>query len=366
MLQHERPRSSGLIYMNLNFNPRDNITAFERIAVPVLAPLTRINRLSIRRISVLLKTVKNWYDVVFFKLGLKKGEFTVHLRDGKDVAMANRGDYFSFWGIEEIQQELLRRHGLGAKIDAKGKTVEFTFMGHKVLFTYDSVKRLAEIDRLISDQFVEDGYKWLDAKGREVVDIGANLGDTAIYFALKEAKHVYAFEPYPYSFDYAIGNIKLNGLQDRVTILNEGCGGESRMVSVDREYQNTAQSSLTDSGKGQKVQVSSLGDIIRRFGIAHPAILKVDCEGCEYDVILKASDSDLGKFEQIQIEYHYGYLNLKNRLEKAGFKVKNTMPRASRNPDRESRNMFLGMIYAHKTQIAGSSHEQLGVPQEKQ
>jgi len=56
------------------------------------------------------------------------------------------------------------------------------------------------------------------------VDVGAASGDTAIYFALNGAKHVYAFEPYPYSYNIAKENIKLNHLEDKITMLNEGCG----------------------------------------------------------------------------------------------------------------------------------------------
>ena len=52
---------------------------------------------------------------------------------------------------------------------------------------------------LINENFIKEQYKWLDVEGKNVVDVGANIGDTAIYFALKGAKHVYAFEPYPYS-----------------------------------------------------------------------------------------------------------------------------------------------------------------------
>jgi len=34
-------------------------------------------------------------------------------------------------------------------------------------------------------------YKWLDVKGKDVVDVGANIGDSAIYFALRRAKRLH-------------------------------------------------------------------------------------------------------------------------------------------------------------------------------
>jgi hypothetical protein len=52
----------------------------------------------------------------------------------------------------------------------------------------------------------------------------------------------------------------------------------------------------------------------------------MDCEGCEYDVIFSSSKETLKRFSHIQIEYHYGYKNLKEKLEKCGFSVKVTRP----------------------------------------
>jgi len=58
-----------------------------------------------------------------------------------------------------------------------------------------------------------------------------------------------------------------------------------------------------------------------------PAVLKIDCEGCEYEVILNSSKTTLRKFSHILVEYHYGYKNIKKKLEKCGFQVSVTEPR---------------------------------------
>ena len=79
--------------------------------------------------------------------------------------------------------------------------------------------------------------------------------------------------------------------------------------------------------------------------------MKIDCEGCEYGVLLKANDLDLRKFEQIQIEYHYGYLNLKEKLEDAGFKVNKKWPKPILNLEAENRKMLIGLIYAEKSLV---------------
>jgi hypothetical protein len=74
----------------------------------------------------------------------------------------------------------------------------------------------------------------------------------------------------------------------------------------------------------------------------------IDCEGCEYEVLLDTKNSDLRRFKQIQIEYHYRYLNLKRKLEDAGFKVDQMMPGYIKNIGAENKEMFLGLMYATK------------------
>ena len=64
--------------------------------------------------------------------------------------------------------------------------------------------------------------------------------------------------------------------------------------------------------------------------------------------MLKASNPDLRKFEQIMVEYHYGYLNLKKKLEGAGFKVSKTFPKYSLNIAAENKEMIIGYIYAKR------------------
>jgi len=195
--------------------------------------------------------------------------------------------------------------------------------------------------------------KILDVKGKDVVDVGANVGDSAIYFALKGARHVYAFEPYPYSYNIAKKNIKLNHLEDKITLLNEGCG-KSGFVTIKEDYENTGGTDLKNFKEGKKIKIESLDEIVKRFSLKH-AELKVDCEGCEYDLILNASDEALKAFDQIIMEYHYGYRNLVKGLEQAGFKVKYSLPKYFYSREAEDNNTYpyIGLIYAKNRSYDG-------------
>jgi len=206
----------------------------------------------------------------------------------------------------------------------------------------------------INENFIKEQYKWLDVRDKDVVDVGANVGDTAIYFALKGAKRVYAFEPYPYSYNIAMKNIELNHLEDKITLLNEGCG-RSGFVTIKEDYKNTGSTDLKNFKEGKKIRIESLDEIVKRFNLKHAA-LKVDCEGCEYDLILNASDEALHAFDQIIIEYHYGYRNLVKRLRQAGFKVKYSLPKYSQDTEALDSNRYLGLIYAKIGRMVKNNH----------
>jgi len=323
--------------LKLDFDPRKNMSAFAYLTAKINSKIDKINDLlSMRKIA------KNWIDVALFRIGLKK-TLTIKFRDGKGAHFKSKKEYFEFWNSEFGQNELSNQlKGRPHKI--KNKKIELNYQNKKIYFCYDKNRELVNTTGVIKDNFIDEQFKWLDAKGKKVIDVGANIGDTAIYFALKGAKHVYAFEPYPYSYSIAKRNIKLNHLEDRITLLNEGCG-KSGFVTIREDYENTGGTDLKNFKKGKKIRIESLDEIVKRFNLKHAA-LKVDCEGCEYDLILNASDEALKAFDQIIMEYHYGYRSLVKRLRQAGFKVKYSLPKYSHDIEAEDSNMYLGLIYA--------------------
>ena len=337
--------------MKLDFDPRKNITIIDHI-IMTLKRIIKFN--DIMDLLTIKKSVKNWRMVALFKLGIING-FKLILRDGASIKI-DRSNFVSFWSYAPLMNELvLKLEVEGAhkiknlEIDKITKIIKFEFKGNTVKFSYDSSKQLINTFGLIKEQFTEEQYKWLEVERKDVIDIGANVGDSAIYFALKGAKHVYAFEPYPYSYGIAMQNIKLNKLQDKITLLNEGCSWKEGKIKINAEYKNLGGTDLKNFKKGTNISITTLKEILKRFEIPEEAVLKIDCEGCEYRVLLETKNSDLRRFKQIQIEYHYGYLNIKKKLEGAGFRVTNTMPVHSANSEAENKQMIVGLIYASKT-----------------
>jgi FkbM family methyltransferase len=226
--------------------------------------------------------------------------------------------------------------------------LKFKYKGRKLMFYYDSKNRLAETLGMINDEFIEEESARINVKNRDVVDVGAYDADTAICYVANGARHVYAFEPYPYYYALGLKNIKANRLTGRITMVNAGCGGESSKTAVDKASTGftNIKSSKSKRKSAKQIDIISLGQIARRYNLKN-AVLKIDCEGCEYNIIFKTDSDILRRFSEIQIEYHYGYANLEKKLKEIGFRVTHTKPIKKYNFTSKS-FMVLGFINAKR------------------
>ena len=139
-------------------------------------------------------------------------------------------------------------------------------------------------------------------KGREVVDVGANIGDTALYFILHGARKVIAVEPLPNVARCAEENVRLSGATDKVKVINAALSDEPLSVPCDYDpWLPGAFSTLKGSGPC-KVPGVTLGDLLSMG--EDPYLLKMDCEGCEVEAILGPEREKLKAFEHITLETH--------------------------------------------------------------
>jgi len=223
-------------------------------------------------------------------------------------------------------------------IDIENNKISFTFKGYRLKFIEPWNGDLVAV-------FINEDYKFLDPKDEVVIDIGANIGDTPIYFCVEGAKRVIALEPYPYLFELLTENVNINDCANKIELLNAGYGNDG-LIRIDESFIPNPSSDLKESkdGKGRSINLYSLKTILSMFNIEE-AVLKMDCEGCEYNLLNEDRDT-IRRFKRIQIEYHYGYEELYNYLKDNNFDVKYTEPRSSYNPYASNPNMKLGYIYA--------------------
>jgi len=181
--------------------------------------------------------------------------------------------------------------------------------------------RLIYVPGLFSlEQFVDQPYRRLDVSGRVVLDVGAYVGDSTLYFVSRGAKWVYAFEPYPSLYRIAGENLRINGVRN-ATLFNEAIGLEDGYISIDTNYSPKAKSWIRDFGSGVRVRVRGFDSLVEKLGL-RDAALKMDCEGCEYKALLSAESATLESFSEIILEYHYqGYKQIVEKLSRCGFKT---------------------------------------------
>ena len=169
--------------------------------------------------------------------------------------------------------------------------------------------------------FLKDEYKSIPFQDKTIVDIGANIGDSSVYFAVNGASRVVGIEPFFKNFSLAKKNILQNNLSQKVEIIHAGCSDKSGVIEIDPDYNSNVDSVIKNQINGEKISSLTLDDIINKYKIPKNSILKMDCEGCEYESIISAKTETLEHFEYIFIEYHHGYIDLVKKLENSNFDV---------------------------------------------
>lgn len=176
---------------------------------------------------------------------------------------------------------------------------------------------------------IEDPWhtKSQDLNGKIVVDIGAFIGDSSIAYALSGAT-VHAFEAVPIFAHYALNNVRLNKLEDRISIHPVGLSNQSDLVENIDEVRSIASMShncLPDD-TSQKVQMVNALDYLKKQGITRADIVKMNCEGCEYHLL---GDKQLLRYlnpEHLLVDYHFGSQPLVKLFAECGYQVKDSDP----------------------------------------
>ena len=164
------------------------------------------------------------------------------------------------------------------------------------------------------------------------VDVGAHVGLFATW-AARQARdaRVFSFEAHPVNFKLLTENISQNRL-DRVTAYHQavsGSGGTARLYEHEEGYGGNSlykEHVKQEREKYLDVPSTTLDDIVRDHGIQKIDLLKLDCEGAEYEILYKASPDTLRKVRRIGLEYHrvpgQSVAGLQDYLAKQGFRCR--------------------------------------------
>ncbi len=244
----------------------------------------------------MMKIVKNWQVIIFVYFGIYNKEFYI----------------------------LNLKNGLKIKLRTNSTDMQ-TFANVWILKEYEVD------DFIISDSDV-------------IIDIGGHIGLFALFASskLKNGK-IISIEPYPKNFNLLDENMKNNNFQNSI-LINKAISNTDRNLELFVNSLDDSAHSIHGSGeKGIQIKGITLNQIIQEYEITKCDMLKMDCEGSEFEIIASLSDDELLKMDKICLEYHLKEHNeslldlLKNRLEKNDYNV-NIKPT----------NKFLGMLYAKK------------------
>ena len=209
--------------------------------------------------------------------------------------------------------------------------------------------------------FVEKVYgKWIDKPHKTVVDVGANAGVFTEYMLRNEfAKNVVAVECDSKALNDLRRNFKNNPL---VTLIPKALSPSNEPITFYEFSQNPLVSTtlaphlIQNHGSGltsdrtTTVETVTLADIISAHGEID--LLKMDIEGAEYDIILRAEDSVFSQINSLFIECHFfvketykeNYKAMVRKLESLGYIVEEDKP----NQIEEVTTRFSESIYAYK------------------
>jgi FkbM family methyltransferase len=133
-----------------------------------------------------------------------------------------------------------------------------------------------------------------------VVDIGAHVGSFAVALAKAlPGAEVTAFEPSGERVRYLRHNATVNDTMDRVQIVQAAVAGQAGR----RLLTKTGVLSGLVGTQGETVDVVTFDDIMGRVK-GRVDLLKMDCEGTEYEIVESASATALQKIDRLVLEYH--------------------------------------------------------------
>ena len=192
----------------------------------------------------------------------------------------------------------------------------------------------------IEEFFSDDEWDMLTFTNRNIIDIGANVADTALDFA-KNGANVIAFEPVKHLYALGVENISLNSnLKEKITFVNKAVGGKKGKLNIE----TVSTKSYINSNDNYEIEVITVQDVLDNYNF-QPDILKMDCEGCEFEIVAK---SDLSMFNDIILEHHAeiagkDYKPIINKLKEQNFKIDTFPCYASKKPFEK-----IGIIHAYK------------------
>jgi len=149
-----------------------------------------------------------------------------------------------------------------------------------------------------------------------LIDIGGNCGIATIILAKQNPEStVYAFEPHFPTYQLLVENVKLNDLKNVKTFNLAVADSSEKTLELyfsplcSGGNTTCSEKEVMDRHFGKEVEFStvksiSLDDIISKNYISSVELLKIDCEGAEFDILYHSQALKEGVIKNIVGEFH--------------------------------------------------------------
>ncbi len=197
----------------------------------------------------------------------------------------------------------------------------------EIKLNHDALK---EQDRQTYEELFRDNsynVSKKDIKGKNVLDIGANIGFFTALCAGYHAEKIVAVEPLPSIYSGLVKNVSHIPFVKTMNYAIWHTGD----LTLKMENKNVA-SHISD--KGEDVKTVTLKSLLSEFPDHDDNIvLKIDVEGAEHDVLMNVDKETMQRFSIVFIEIHgdsassyHGVAPLKDRMKELNFKEVYTCP----------------------------------------
>jgi FkbM family methyltransferase len=164
--------------------------------------------------------------------------------------------------------------------------------------------------------FADDSYRleWflgpLLRRPIRVLDVGGHVGTVSCRLTqLHPDASVTAFEPSATTADYLRRNVEQNGVADRVTVVQSALAATTGHAVFDDNGAGSGLNGLVATGNNSgagvatDVRTISFDEAITAAG-GPVDVVKIDCEGGEYDLVLGSSPPSWSSVQRVVIEHH--------------------------------------------------------------
>ena len=131
------------------------------------------------------------------------------------------------------------------------------------------------------------------------------------------------------SYDLAEKNILRNKLEKNIILINAALSKNDGISALSISFSNPNSNSISpansiigqrfDFDSSEKINTISMESLITKFNLKSIDLLKMDCEGCEYDVLKNLPDEVYKMIKRLVLEFHDGLKFIPQLLESKGF-----------------------------------------------